>query len=249
MREWIIGRNPVYETLRAGKRHVFRLQIAQGVREKGRMEDIFHLWADKKKPVERVSRESLDNFGDGHQGVALEVSGYKYSGLQDMLDLAEHRNERPFFLILDGLKDPQNLGALMRTAESVGAHGVLLPLRHTATVTPAVVGASSGASEHLLVTQVNLAQAIKNLKEAGVWIVGLERSQESQPPGELRLDGAVALVVGSEGSGLRPLVRSSCDMLMNLPMRGQIESLNAAVAGSVALYLVWQRRDFREFTA
>jgi 23S rRNA (guanosine2251-2'-O)-methyltransferase len=244
MREWVSGRNPVYETLRAGRRHAFQLLVAEQSREKGRLDEIIQLCKDKKTPVKRVPRGILDDYGTGHQGVALEVSGYPYAGLQDMLDLASHRKESPLFLILDALQDPQNLGTLLRTAEGVGVHGVLLPLRHTASVTPAVVNASSGASEHLLVMQANLAQAIKELKEAGAWIVGLERSPDAQHPDELSLDGPIGLVVGSEGKGMRTLVRASCDFLMDLPMRGRVDSLNAAVAGSVALYLIWQRRGF-----
>jgi 23S rRNA (guanosine2251-2'-O)-methyltransferase len=156
--------------------------------------------------------------------------------------LARQCGEPPFILILDVLQDPQNLGTLLRTAEAVGVHGVLLPLRHAATVTPAVVNASSGASEHLLIAQANLAQAITALKEAGLWVIGLEAGPGAQPPEQVRLDGALALVVGGEGSGMRDLVRKSCDMLLRLPMRGQVASLNAATAGSIALYLASRAR-------
>jgi 23S rRNA (guanosine2251-2'-O)-methyltransferase len=123
-------------------------------------------------------------------------------------------------------------------------NGVLLPLRHTVSVTPAVVSASSGASEHLLIAQVNLAQTIETLKEAGLWVVGLEGGQQAERADRVRLDGPLALVVGSEGQGMRPLTRSSCDVLMRLPMRGRVDSFNAAVAGSIALYLAWQARKF-----
>ncbi len=146
-------------------------------------------------------------------------------------------------LLLDTLQDPQNFGTLLRTAESVGVHGVVIPLARTAEVTASVVNASSGASEHLLISQANLAQAIGLLKDAGVWIIGLEGSNQAQSPGEIRLDGAAGIVVGSEGKGMRPLVRKSCDLLMKLPMQGEIESLNAAVAGSVALYLAYLARN------
>jgi 23S rRNA (guanosine2251-2'-O)-methyltransferase len=162
------------------------------------------------------------------------------------MDLAEDRGEPAFILILDTLKDPQNLGTLLRTAEAVGVHGVLLPFRRTASVTPAVVNASSGASEHLLVVQANLAQAINAIKDSGIWVVGLEASPEAAYPGSVRLDGPLALAVGSESQGMRHLVKQSCDFLLKLPMRGQVDSLNAAVAGSVALYLVWQARGFPE---
>lgn len=244
MREWISGRNAVYETLRAGRRRVFRLRLAQGVQEKDRLREIIQLCEQKRLPLEWVVRQQLDELGSGHQGVALEVSSYPYCALQDILARVEELSEPAFILILDTLQDPQNLGSLLRTAECVGVHGVLLPLRHTVTVTPAVVNASSGASEHLLIAQANLAQAIKVLKEAGIWVIGLESGAQAQPVGQVRLDGPLALVVGSEGQGMRSLTREACDVLMSLPMRGRVESLNAAVAGSVALYLAWQARRF-----
>lgn len=244
MREWVSGRNPVYETLRARRRDVFQLKLAQGAQEKGRLEEILQLVQKRRIPVARVPRTELDRLDSGHQGVAIEVSAYPYVAIQDILAVPEQRSEVPFILILDALQDPQNLGALLRTAECIGVHGVLLPLRHTVTITPAVVNASSGASEHLLITQVNLAQAIEALKEANVWVIGLDSGPNAQPVDRVRLDGPLALVVGSEGQGLRPLVRDSCDVVMRLPQRGQIDSLNAAVAGSVALYLAWQARRF-----
>jgi 23S rRNA (guanosine2251-2'-O)-methyltransferase len=244
MKEWIYGRNAVYETLRAGRRQPFRLWVAQGVQEKGRLAQSLEMAGQRKAQIEKVPRQRLDAISDGHQGIALECSGYPYSELMDILDLAEERAESPFVLILDALQDPQNLGSLFRTAEIAGVHGIILPLRHTVTVTPAVVNASSGASEHLLVAQANLAQSIAALKESGLWVVGLESSPVALSPGQVHLDGPLALVVGSEGQGMRPLVRDSCDVLLRLPMKGNIESLNAAVAGSIALYLAWQARGF-----
>lgn len=237
MAENITGRNAVYETLQAGLREVFSLQIAKGINKKGRIAEILIVLKKRNIPVREVQRKELDRLGSNHHGVALRVSAYPYSSLIDMLELAEERDQPPFLLILDTLKDPQNLGTLLRTAEAVGIHGVLLPLRQTVTVTPAVVNASSGASEHLLIEQTNLAQTISTLKENDIWVIGLDGSMDAKLPGELRLDGAIALVVGSEGSGMRRLVRESCDALLRLPMSGQVESLNAAVAGSVALYL------------
>jgi 23S rRNA (guanosine2251-2'-O)-methyltransferase len=245
MREWIGGRNPVFEVLRAGRRQAFQLRVAEGAQEKGRLEEIIRLAGQRKISLARVPRHTLDNLAPGNQGVALETSGYPYAALQDILALAQQRNEPPFVLALDVLQDPQNLGTLLRTAESVGVHGALLPLRHAAGVTPAVVHASSGASEHLLVAQANLAQALAGLKAAGMWVIGLESTPEARLPQEVRLDGPLALVVGSEGEGMRPLVRDSCDLLMRLPMRGRVGSLNAAVAGSLALYLAWQARQFQ----
>ncbi|GAB4397142.1 MAG: 23S rRNA (guanosine(2251)-2'-O)-methyltransferase RlmB [Anaerolineales bacterium] len=244
MREWITGRQPVYETLRAARRQAARLWIAQNTEEKARLADILHLAESKQIPIERVPRSRLDPLAQNHQGVALQTSAYPYETLPDILEFAAQSGEPPFLLLLDTLQDPQNLGTLLRTAEAVGIHGVLLPLRRTATVTPAVVSASSGASEHLRIAQVNLAQAIQTLKQADIWVVGLDGSETAQLPQRIRLDGPLALVVGSEGQGMRSLVMQSCDFLMQLPMRGRIESLNAAVAGSVALYLAWQSRGF-----
>lgn len=243
MREWIYSRNAVYETLRAARRQVFKILLAQGVQKKGRVVEILRLAEASRIPVQRVDKFRLDRIHPAHQGVAAEVGAYPYGSIEEMLQQAEARGEAPFILLLDSLQDPQNFGSLLRTAEATGVHGVILPLAHTVEVTPAVVNASSGASEHLLIARHNLAQAIRRLKEAELWIVGLEHSPEARPPQAVRLDGALALVVGSEGEGLRPLVRASCDWLLKLPMRGQIESLNAAVAGSIALYLAFLARQ------
>jgi 23S rRNA (guanosine2251-2'-O)-methyltransferase len=244
MKEWLYGRNAVYETLHARRRQFFRLRLAQGVEEKGRLAEILRMASAFKLPVERVERGNLDALSKGHQGVALEASAYPYAALADVLAVGIRKNEPAFILILDVLQDPQNMGTLLRTAEVVGVHGVLLPFRHTATVTPAVVNASSGASEHLLLAQVNLAQAIGELKEENIWVIGLDAGVEAPTLEKVRLDGALALVIGGEGSGMRALVRKSCDGLVRLPMRGNVESLNAAAAGSVALYFAWQQRGF-----
>jgi 23S rRNA (guanosine2251-2'-O)-methyltransferase len=240
MREWIYGRNAVYEVLRAGRRQLFRLLLAQGVQQGGRLAEIQRLCTQRKVSIEQVPRSRLDSLGSNHQGLALEASGYPYTELADILDLAQQRGQPPFVLVLDTLQDPQNLGTLLRTAEIVGVHGVLFPLRHTATVTPAVVNASAGASEHLLVAQANLSQGIEKLKQSGVWVIGMADSPQAQAPEAIRLDGALAIVVGNEAEGIRPLVRASCDLLMRLPMRGRIDSYNAAVAGSIALFLAYQ---------
>lgn len=244
MTEWIYGRNPVYEVLRAGRRSVKQLQIAQGAQIKGRLEDILNLCIETKIPVDRVPRKQLDEIHTQHQGVVLQAGAYPYASIPEIFARAETYDQQPLILILDSLKDPQNLGTLLRTGEVVGVHGFLLPLRRTATITPAVVNTSSGASEHLLITQVNLAQAIKEIKRHGVWVIGLESGEGAQSIHEIDLGGPLALVVGSEGQGLRELVRKSCDHLVRLPMRGRINSLNAAVAGSIVLYLAWGARRY-----
>ncbi len=241
MKEWITGRNPVYEVLRARRRYAFRLMVAQGIEEKGRIAEILLLAVERRAQVLRVPRPQLDSLvasdDQSHQGVALEVSEYSYSTVADIIALSRTRNEPLFLLVLDMLQNPQNLGTLFRTAEAVGVHGVLIPPRRAAGVTPSVVHASVGASEHLLVAQVNLAQTLAILKkDENVWAMGLEGGPQSQPYDSVRLDGPLALVVGNEGEGMRSLVTKSCDVLLALPMRGQVESLNAAVAGSVMLY-------------
>lgn len=242
MKEWILGRNPVFECLRANRRQIYNLRIASGVEEKGRLVDILTLCRERKITPQRVLRGQLDNLGDNHQGIGLEVSGYPYSSILEIIQLAADRQEPLFVLVLDTMQNPQNLGTLMRTAEATGIHGIIIPLARTVEVTPAVVSASAGASEHLLVAQSNLAQALEKLKEAGAWVVGLEGSPGAKPYQEISLTGPLAIVVGSEGEGIRSLVRSSCDHLLRLPMKGNIQSLNAAVAGSVVLYLALEAR-------
>jgi 23S rRNA (guanosine2251-2'-O)-methyltransferase len=243
MKEFIYGRNPVYETLRAKRRQMFNLLIAEGAQEKGRLSEILQIAKERKIPVQSVTRARLDKLSDNAQGIAAEVDGYPYVNLVDILSRAERLSEPLFVLILDTIQNPQNLGSLIRTAESVGVHGVVIPGHRAAEVTPAVVSASAGASEHMLITQANLAQAMDELKAAGAWIVGLDEDPSSLDPDKVSLTGALAVVVGSEGEGLRSLVKQKCDFILRLPMRGQIESLNAAVAGSVVLYLAFLSRN------
>jgi len=245
MREWIYGRNPVYETIIANRRNILQLIVREGVQEKGRLTQIVQICNRKNIRIKRVNRQELDTINPNNQGIAVETGQYPYQNLEDIINLANKRQEKALILILDTIQDPQNLGTLLRSAEIVGVHGVLLPLRRTARVTPAVVSASSGASEHLFISQVNLSQAIKSLKNRGIWVIGLESDQESQPLTQIDLNIPLALVVGSEESGMRPLIRNSCDLLLQIPMKGKVESLNAAVAGSVALYLAWQAREYR----
>ena len=242
MSEWITGRNPVFEVLKASRRNTQRLWVAQGAKQQGRLEDILQLARLRNTPIEFVKRSDLDGIDPHHQAVALQTGGYPYSDLESIIQSAQDKAEPVFVLLLDQIQDPQNLGTLLRSAEAFGAHGVILPTARAASVTPAVVNASSGATEMLLIAQHNIAQAMDRLKEAGGWMVGLEDSEEAQPPEKLNLKGGIGLVIGSEGQGLRRLVREKCDLLMRLPMQGDIDSLNAAVAGSIALYLARQAR-------
>ena len=243
MREWLTGRNPVYEVLRAKRRHVFRLVLARGIKMEGQLPDILRLAKQRGLTAEEAPRDKLDALSSHHQGVALEASAYPYAALEDLIQNAKSQPEPPFFLLLDLIQDPQNLGTLLRSAEAFGVHGVIMPSAQSAQITPTVVHASSGATEHLLVAQYNLAQAMERLKALDIWVYGLDESPRSKTPSQLRMDGGLALVVGNEGAGLRDLVRKNCDELLQLPMRGKIESLNAAAAGSIALYLARQARD------
>lgn len=242
MSEWITGRNPIYEVLRSKRRQINRLWVAEKIQLTGRMGEIIHLARGQRILIEQVTRSYLDGIDPHHQGVALSVGGYPYTDLENIIHSAETRGEPVFVLLLDQVQDPQNLGTLLRSAEAFGVHGVVLPLARAAGVTPAVVNASSGATELLQITQHNLAHAMDRLKEAGGWMIGLEDSPQAQPPEKINLNGGIGLVVGNEASGLRRLVKEKCDLLMRLPMQGQIDSLNAAVAGSIALYLARQAR-------
>ena len=244
MRETLYGRNAIYESLRAGRREFYRLLIAETVRATDIVADILALAEAAGVPVERVPRRHLDWLeAANHQGVVLEASEYPYSDLDEILAAAERRGEPPFLLLLDLLQDPQNLGSLLRTAEAVGVHGAVIQRRRAAGITPTVVHTSAGAVEHLRVAQVtNLPDAIARLKGRDVWVVGLENVRGARRYDQADLSGPLALVVGSEGQGLRRLVRDRCDLMVYLPMAGKVTSLNAAVAGSVVLYEAWRKR-------
>jgi 23S rRNA (guanosine2251-2'-O)-methyltransferase len=241
MKEFIYSRNAIYEAIVAKRRQIFSIEIAEGVQEKGKLSEILNLAKEQKIKVNRVPRTKLDKIHQNNQGIVAEVGEYPYSDVVEILDSA--KDELPFLLILDSLQDPQNFGTLIRTAEAVGVHGIIIPLARSVEVTPAVVNASSGASEHTLIAKSNLSQAIDALKENDVWVVGLDQSGMEIESGSRHVRGALGLVVGSEGEGLHELTRKKCDIVLKLPMRGKIESLNAAVAGSVALYLAYLARQ------
>jgi 23S rRNA (guanosine2251-2'-O)-methyltransferase len=246
MADLLYGRNAVREALRAQRRTFQRLLVSSGAQEAGTLGEVVKLAEKIGVPVERVDRHDLDRRlrEANHQGVALECSDYPYVELEECLALADERGEPALLLMLDHLQDPQNVGTLLRTAEVVGAHGVIIPGRRAAEVTPAVVNASSGATEHLRIAVVgNLAQTIAETQKAGVWVVGVEDDEGAQDYDRADLDMPLALVVGAEGPGLARLTRERCDFLIKLPMAGQIASLNAAVAGSIVLYHAWRVRQ------
>jgi 23S rRNA (guanosine2251-2'-O)-methyltransferase len=245
MADLLYGRNAVREALRAKRRSVQRLLVSAGAQEAGTLGEVVKLAEKASVPIERVDRHELDRRlrDANHQGVALECDDYPYAELDDCIALAEERGEPALLLLLDHLQDPQNVGTLLRTAEIVGAHGVVLPGRRAAEITPAVVNASSGATEHLRVVVVsNLAQTIGELQKTGVWVAGVEDDDRAQEYDRVDLDMPLALVIGAEGAGLARLTRERCDFLLKLPMRGQIASFNAAVAGSIVLYHAWRVR-------
>jgi 23S rRNA (guanosine2251-2'-O)-methyltransferase len=245
VREILYGRQPVRECLRARRRHIHRLILSEGVGEKGVIAEILELATGLKVPLKRVPRAQLNRIAKLNQGVALETASYPYVEVADILRQAHKSAELPFILALDHLQDPHNLGALLRTAEVVGAHGAVIPDRRAAEVTPAVVGASAGASEHLRVAQVtNLARTFEAFKAEGLWVIGVENYPDAQLYNQVDLDMPLVLVVGSEDRGLSRLIRETCDVLLRLPMYGQIESLNASVAGGIVLYAVLTSRGF-----
>lgn len=249
MRELIYGRQPVREMLRAQRRQAFKLLLAHAVKTTGIVGEILALARQARVPVQLVNRQELDKLSGGanHQGLAAEVSGYPYVELGDLLTAAKQEGAPPFVLLLDHLQDPQNLGSLLRSAEAVGVHGVVIPDRRATGVTPAAVRASAGAAEHLRVVRVtNLVRAMEVLKAEGVWLAGLDPVPGAEFYTEADLSGSLGLVLGSEGQGLSRLVRESCDFLVMLPMRGQIESLNASAAGAIALYEAYRQRTTPE---
>lgn len=239
----LYGRHAVHECLRARRRQASRLLLGDGVQEAPIIREIVSLAKAQHVPIVPTKRDFLDQVSTHAQGVALEVNAYPYVEMDALLARAAERNEAPLLLMLDSLQDPQNFGNLIRTAEAVGVHGVIISERRSAAVTPAVVNSSAGAVEHMLVAQVvNLARAVDDLKKRDVWIAALQGDPRAQEIYKVDLKGAFALIVGSEGEGVSRLLRDKADFLIRLPMRGQVESLNASVAGAVALYEMWRQR-------
>lgn len=244
MNEMIVGRNPVLEALRAGRR-VHRLILASGARGRS-VEQLVQLAKEQNVKIQYLPKQAVDDLvpGSNHQGVVAEVAPFEYVDLFELLGQIEARGEDPFLVILDEIEDPHNLGAIIRSVDAAGAHGVIIPERRSAGVTATVAKTSAGAIEYVPVCQVkNLARAMEELKKHGIWIAGADMSGE-QLHTQASLTGPLALVIGSEGRGLRRLVREKCDFLVKLPMYGKVNSLNASVAAGILLYeVVRQRRQ------
>lgn len=247
MPDYVWGRNPVLETLRSN-RQVKRLLLAEGQRDAPAIAAILEEARRRQVPVETVPRQRLDHYSQGavHQGCLAVVEARKYASLEQILDRASQKNEDPFLLILDAIQDVNNLGSLLRSAEAAGVHGVVIPSHEAAEVNATVIKTSAGATEHLLIAQENnITHTIDLLKKQNIWVIGLAGEAKTDYD-KANLTGALTLVVGNEGKGISRLVREHCDLLIKLPMRGTINSLNAAVAGSIALYEALRQRNSKK---
>ena len=235
----LAGRNPIREALRAG-RDIEKLMVLRGELT-GSAREIVQLAREQHIVVQEVEKIRLDELARNHQGMIAFASAYKYSTVEAMLEEAEKKNEAPFLILLDGVTDPHNLGAIIRSAECVGAHGVIVPERRSVGLTTAAVKASAGAIEHMKVARVvNLTRTIEELKDRNIWTYAL--TMDGQDYERVNFDGGVALIVGSEGEGVSRLVLEKCDQKVSLPMAGHIDSLNASVAAGVVMYRVLSSR-------
>lgn len=235
----LVGRNPIREAIKAG-REIEKLLVAKGDLS-GSAREIVAKAHEARIVVQEVDRSRLDAIYPNHQGLIAYTSAARYAQLEDIFDRAAERHEDPFIVILDGVTDPHNLGAIIRTAECVGAHGVIVPERRSAGLTPAAVKAAAGGCEYMNVVRVvNLNRTLEELKERGVWIVGTTLSGENALRADLT--GPIALVIGSEDTGIAELTLKKCDRLLSLPMAGHLDSLNASVAAGVMMYAVMNAR-------
>lgn len=237
----IEGRNPVLEALKSG-RDIEKILIAKGTQE-GSIQKIVGIAKDRKIVTQYVERVKLDTMSGNksHQGVIAIASAYSYKTVDDILNLAKEREEDPFILILDEIEDPHNLGAIMRTAECAGAHGVIIPKRRSAGLTPTVSKTSAGAIEYIPVAKVsNISSTIEDLKKQNIWVYGAHMEGEYYYNQDLK--GPIAIVIGSEGKGISRLVKEKCDFLTKIPMKGKVSSLNASVAASIITYEVLKQR-------
>lgn len=241
--EMIIGRNPVLEALRA-EREMNKIWVSESAR-RGQMSELLRLAKQSGAPIQFVPKQRLNKLAGttNHQGVIASVSAYRYATLDDLFQKAESAGEKPFFLLLDEIEDPQNLGSILRTSDATGVHGVIIPKRRSAGLTEAAAKASAGAIEHVPVARVtNLSQTMEELKARGIWFVGADM-EGSQDYRKVDYDLPVALVIGNEGQGISRLIKKKCDFLVRLPMKGKVASLNASVAAAVFMYEVFRKRS------
>jgi 23S rRNA (guanosine2251-2'-O)-methyltransferase len=244
--EIVYGRQPVHEAMRAGRRRIITLFVKETAKPSPDLDEIVRMAGKARVQVKPVDDRDLLRMTEGghHQGIAARVGSYPYVSFENLVREMKAGGEPPLVLLLDHIQDPQNLGAILRTAEAAGVSGVLIPADRAVAVTPAAVRASAGAAEHVRVAEVtNLVRAMKTLKDEGFWIAGLECVPSAKLYTEADLKGPIGLVVGSEGEGLKRLVRESCDFLISLPLHGKIGSLNAGAACAIALYEIRRQRS------
>ena len=248
MSELLVGRHAVLEAMRAGRRHYYRLWLEGDGRSapKGNLAEIVNLAQKTRIPTRHVVGGIFDRIRRAQlnpQGVALETGPFPYAELDEILDRAASKPD-PLFLVLDHLEDPRNLGTLFRSGEAFGVDGVILPERRAAGITPAVSNASSGAVEHIPVALVgNVNRTIDLLKKLNIWTVGLDLGPDAISLTSADLSGPLAVVIGNEGKGLSRLAREKCDFCVTIPMAGSVDSLNAAIAGSIVLFHAFQARE------
>ncbi|CUN37989.1 23S rRNA (guanosine(2251)-2'-O)-methyltransferase RlmB [Mitsuokella jalaludinii] len=238
----LVGRNAVTEALKSG-RGINKLWIASGDRE-GSVAELAALAKERGIVVQYVERAKIESLAGGHrhQGVLAYVAPVPYAELDDILKAAEEKGEAPFLVLLDELEDPHNLGALLRTADATGVHGILIPKRRSVSLNATVAKTSAGAVEYVPVARIgNIAQTLKKLKEKGFWVAGADMDGEKAYY-EADLTGPLVLVVGSEGRGMSRLTKEACDFIVSMPMVGRINSLNASVAGSILMYESMRQR-------
>ena len=237
----IAGRNPVMEAIRSG-RSIESILVAKGERS-GSVVAIIAKAKQKNIPVKDVDSKKLDFLAKGvnHQGIVAQCAVKEYSTLEEIFALAEERGESPFIIVLDKIEDPHNLGAIIRTAECAGAHGVIIPERRSAGLSYTVEKTSAGALEYMPVVRVkNISAVLQKLKDKGIWVYGADMDGEHYK--KVNFDGAVALVIGNEGKGISPLVAKDCDVIVSLPLKGKINSLNASVAAGILMYEIADKR-------
>ncbi len=238
----IEGRNPIIEALK-NNRPIEKIMVNKASKE-GSIKKILAMAKENKVIIQEVDRHKLDEMSESHahQGVIAITSAYRYYDLDEILEIPRQNGEDPFFIILDGITDPHNLGSIIRTADAVGAHAVIIPKRRSVQITPIVAKASAGAVEYLPVCKVtNIVNTIKTLKENGLWIAAVD--MDGQTFYQQNLGGPLGLVVGSEGEGISRLVKQNCDFTVSMPMSGNVTSLNASVAGGILLYEVYRQRN------
>jgi 23S rRNA (guanosine2251-2'-O)-methyltransferase len=243
--DWIYGRRPVLEVVKSAKRHLYEAVLPAEGRDAPDVAELRRLLLARNVPFKTMERDVLDQICEGgnHQGVAVRTGGYPYISFEQVVhDIKE--NPHATVLILDHIEDPQNVGSLLRSADASGVTAIIIPEDRASGVTPSAVRASAGASEHVRVAKVvNLVRAMKSLQEEGVWITGLDLGPDAKLYTKIDFKGRTGLVVGSEGEGISRLVRESCDFIAFLPMKGKIESLNAGVAGGIALYEILRQKS------